>query len=832
VTQPVRSTDEGRPGALPACHVLLRSLREARGISREGWAARLGYGRATLQRWEAGETVPNAAAEAALVALCEELGLFGPLTHGPLTGMALTPELLRRVLAEARLPSAAAAPVLLHPPPLPAPLPASLTSLVGREQELAAIAGLVRAERLVTLTGPGGVGKTRLAITTAGALQLDFPDRVGFVALAAVMDPQALLFAIARTLDVAEAPGTTLLESLCAALRGRALLVLDNFEQLAPAAPLLAELLAGAPSLHLLVTSRAVLRISGEQEYLVGPLGLPPAGEWDAGGQAPHDLVDYPAVRLFIERARHVDPGFQLTGENAAVVGAICRRLDGLPLAIELAAARTRLLTPRALLARLGNGLQLLSGGPRDAPARQQTLRQTIAWSYDLLSPVEQTLFRRLAVFAGGCRIEAAEAVCAGEQRATSSEQRGGEDCDALLVPDVLDGLAALLDQSLLVRQEDPDGEPRFGMLEMIREFAAERLVAGGEEATLCRRHAAWCATLVQTTGERLGGPGERGRLQQIDRELDNLRTAMTWSLGETGDGGEVALEIAGGLSRFWDLRGRFAEGRRWLEAGLARHGGDDRRRERALAIAGQLAARQGEIGRARTHFEAALPLARALGDRHGEASLLTGLANMATREGAYEPARARYREALALQQALGATDAAATTAGSLGFMERQAGDLAASRAWLEEAVRSLRRRDATSQLALALVNLAQTALPAGDMAATRAALRESLELCRDLRITPYRIGGLRTAMLLTHTLGDDTAAARLAGATDAQMAAHGRAIDGLTDQALYQQAKDEARATLGPEAFASTYAEGRHLSLDAAAELALDVTVREDFTS
>ena len=392
---------------------------------------------------------------------------------------------------------------------------------MGREREVRALRDLVWRDgaRLVTLTGAGGTGKTRLALEVAADVLPGFSDGARFVALAAVADPEVLLPAVAQALGVREAPGLPLRGRVVEALGGReTLLLLDNFEHLLEGAPVVADLLTACPGLTVLVTSRAALRLSGEREFPVPPLALPdprrpPAAE---------DLACFEATRLFVERAQAVRPGFRPTGVDAAAVAAICARLDGLPLALELAAARIKLLPPRTLLARLAGGpagaaLRLLTGGVRDAPARQRTLRATIAWSHDLLSPAEQALFRRLAVFAGGCTLEAAEAP---SRAGPGRDETGG---------DLLEGLASLAEKSLLSAGHEIAGEARFEMLETVREFGLEQLAAAGEEAAVRAAHARYYLALVEASGPVLFGT-ERAR-RRLAVEQDNIRLALRWSV-------------------------------------------------------------------------------------------------------------------------------------------------------------------------------------------------------------------------------------------------------------------------------------------------------------
>ena len=437
-------------------------------------------------------------------------------------------------------------------------LPTPLTAFVGRERELAALRALIsrRGVRLVTLTGPGGVGKTRLAIQVARDLADRFADGVRFVPLAPVRAPELVLPVIARQLGIGEsAPGTVLQDLTEQLATKELLLVLDNLEQVLDAASALVPLIAGCPDLTVLVTSRAALRVSGEHEFVVPPLPLPgEGGSWTFDQIARAD-----AVRLFSERAEAVQVGFRLDAANAWDVARVCHRLDGLPLAIELAAARTKVFSPHALLARLERRLPLLTGGPRDAPARLRTMRDAIAWSHDLLDPDEQRLFRRLAVFVGGCTLAAADAVV-----------NGASDTGV----DVLDGISSLVDKSLVLpaaTSDDSTGEPRFVMLETIREFALDELTRSGEGDAVRRAHADYFRALAERAEPALRGAGQVAWIARLEAELPNLRAVLDRSLA--GGDVESGLRLAGSLYWFWFLRNHVDEGRSWFE----REGGRQR---------------------------------------------------------------------------------------------------------------------------------------------------------------------------------------------------------------------------------------------------------------
>jgi predicted ATPase/class 3 adenylate cyclase len=471
-------------------------------------------------------------------------------------------------------------------------LPLQPTPLVGREKEVAEVCDLLRGEetRLLTFTGPGGIGKTRVALQAAADLLDDFPDGTFFAPLATLTQAELFFSTVAETLGVQETGEQPLDESLKDYLKERRLLlVLDNFEQVLGAAPTVTELLAAAPGLKVLATSRAPLGLYGEHEYDVPPLSVPDVRHLPDLKV----LSQYEAVRLFIERAKAAKADFEVTDESAPAVAEICVRLDGLPLAIELAAARIKMLPPNALLHRLGSSLKLLTGGARDLPERQRTLRATIEWSFALLDEGEQVLFGRLAVFSGGRTLEAIEGIC---------------DAEGDLAVDTFEGVSSLLDKSLLRQEEGPGGEPRFVMLETVHEFAREKLKESAEAEEIKRIHAQYFLTLAEEAYTELKGANQLQWLEKLEAEHDNMRAALSWALEHKQV--ELALRLGSALWWFWWMRGHNSEGRRWLEQALAMDGrGSPEVRAMALAGAGALASEQGDLDRAKEACEGGFEL-------------------------------------------------------------------------------------------------------------------------------------------------------------------------------------------------------------------------------
>jgi predicted ATPase len=604
----------------------------------------------------------------------------------------------------------------------PAPAPVPRSPLVDREPEVALVLDLLQREDvgLVTLTGPGGVGKTRLAIQAAADLASLFEDGVAFVSLASLKDPDLVELTVARALHLSETSGPSIGESLLAYLRPRQLLLLlDNAEQLLSAAPLATQLLDVAQRIKLLVTSREPLRVRNERVVPVLPLALPDAEH------VPdlETLANVPSVALFVERVREVKPDFALTADNAQSIAEICRRLDGLPLALELAAARSTVLPPQALLARLVRRLPLLTAGARDLPQRQQTLRNTIAWSYDLLDEIDKELFRSLSVFVGGFTLEAVEAVGVLDAGSTAFASEADDGA-------VLAHLAHLLDKSLVQSQQGDGGEPRFTMLETIHEYAQEQLDASGEAAAAQERHSDYFLRLAEEADPYMFRTERDVWMERLDREGGNLRAALAWSRADT-NAGQTGLRLVRALAFYWVLRGYVREGRTWSEGMLERTGSSDRSatRGRALHGAGWLAWVEGDYAAASLYTEEALSIVREATDKRESAyaEALLGLVRMGQRNSA--AARPLLEESDTLFKDLGDVWGEASTLYMLGMAAYFSGDRAAARAYYEESLRLFQELGDAFGVTLLVSALDAVLLPQGDEEVARSLYEQSLPL-------------------------------------------------------------------------------------------------------
>ena len=762
----------------------MRRLREGVGLTQEELAGRAGLSTRAISSLERGERkhpYPHTARS-----LADALGL---------------PEDERASLLAA-VPARGGATQASAAAPLESDLPTPSTRLLGRERELWEVRGLLGEVRMLTLTGTGGVGKTRLALEAARASLAAglFPDGVAFVSLAPLEDPSLVIPSIARSLGVREAEGQTLDEALRARLWGkRTLLVLDNFEHVLDAAFEVVVLMESCPDLTVLATSRAPLRVRGEQEYPVEPLSLP------ASTLSPdvQSVLNSPAGGLFVERAKAATPSFEVTSGNASAVAAICWRLAGLPLALELAAARIRFLDPAALLSRLDRAIS--AGWARDLPERQRTMHATLDWSHDLLRSTQQKLFRRLSIFAGGFTLEAAEAV-------------GGVDPE-----DVITLLGSLVEQSVVTVGPDSDAADgvRYGMLEPIRQYALERLVEAGEDEATRRSHAAFFLALAERAHPELQTARQVEWHGRLDREYDNLRAAMSWALSE-GEA-EIAARLGWALWLYWSVHDRHEEGRRWMEAALE-HELPAGLKARAASVAAAMAYSQGDYQACEGHCRVSMEMSLRAGDTLLEGYSWIGLGLLELSRGYPTKAAPAMREAIPLLDRAGDQGMASMARVWLGttLLIQSDGDRAAS--MFEEGLAISRRTGDRLSANIALYNLAQVALSRGDYAGAAALFEEGIILSdqtRDVANLAYFSEGLAVA---TGKRGEAQRSVHLFGVAEGLLKEVGATVYNyyLPDRTLYDHTRAAVRSALGEEPFETARNEGREMAFDDAVAYAL----------
>jgi predicted ATPase/class 3 adenylate cyclase len=682
-------------------------------------------------------------------------------------------------------------------------LPTQLTSFIGRDDQVREATQLLARSRLLTLTGPGGTGKTRLSLEIAANVLDVFPDGVYFVPLSAIHDPELVPSAIAQALAISTTGSRRPIDALLDYLREKqTLLLLDNFEQVLEAAPIATQLLEGSAGLRVLVSSRAVLHVSGEQEFPVPPLALPDLKALP--GLAA--LSQFEAVRLFIERAVAVKPDFHATNENAPAIAAICERVDGLPLAIELAAARVKLFSPQALLSRLEKSLSALGSGARDAPARQQTLRGAILWSYDMLEAGSRRLLARFSVFARGGNLEQAEPVCG------PADDVGR---------DIVDSLDQLADQSLLRRLPDFD-EPRFLMLQTIRDFAAEQLEESGEALLIRDRHLKAFITLAQQAQPQLFGPRRKEWLDRLEEDNDNFRAALEWAVA-TGDA-QQAMSLSGSFWRFWQMRGHIHEGRARLGQilSLPTSGEFPKERLAALEAAGGLAYWQADMEGAQHFYDDCLALTRQVGDRRAIANAIYNDAfPMLVNRTNIPRAKVLLEEALPLFRELGDDGGVARTLWGLGNAFYFDKEYAAAKPFLEEAQALFRRSDDRFMLAWSTHTLGLVAVGTGNFVIGKRWFSEALQLFIEAKDVSGITLQLDNLSVIARNDGDPVRATRLAAAAVALQTSTGTGLGGL----LSQREGRSGREGLTEAAAATAWAEGQALTLEEAIAYALDPT-------
>jgi non-specific serine/threonine protein kinase len=789
-------------GAYQAVGDLLRRYREFAGLSQEALAERAGMSPRGLLYLERGVRRPY---PDTLRRLADALSLTAEQRQ------ALTLATRQSIAEASATKDTADATAAGHAPPLAATaapaglshnLPVSLSSFIGREHAQARVQGLLAIHRLVTLVGVGGVGKTRLALAVAAGALGDYPDGVWLVELAPVADPALVPGTVAQALRLREEPGRPMSETLCDHCRGRSMvLVLDNCEHLLWACTTLAGmLLRAAPGLHILATSREALGVAGERRYRVPPLSVPDPAHLPV----PELAGSYEAVRLFVARAQERRDSFSLTSANARVVAEVCARLDGLPLAIELAAARVAAMSVEMIAAHLDDRFRLLTTGSDDLPSRQRTLRATLDWSWDLLGARERTLLGRLAVFAGGWTLEAAAAICAGQEMAYWA---------------VVDGLDALVNRSLVQMEESPEGAVRYRLLESVRQHAAEQLAAAGEEATTRDGHLSFFLAMAEQAVQAFRGAELGPWLDRLETEHDNMRAALSWAAAR--DGFEDGLQLASALAPFWEFRGYIAEGRRRLEELLATGQGSPGARARALNAAGFLVMRAGDARASLALYRESLALRRALGDMRGIAVSLNNVGNAHIELGEYELAERTYAEALELCRTLGDQSGVATAFNNQAVAARGLGHYDRADALANESLVLRRAQGDLRGVAEATNNLAQAAWELGRYERAASLFKEGLLLSRDVGDMIRLLEGLEGLAWVAAALGQPRWAARQGGAAEAERERLGMP-QGLPDRSFRDRAVQEMRAALGDEALAVAWDEGRDLTMSEAVALAL----------
>lgn len=843
----------------------LKEQRRRTGITRDALADQVACSTETLQKIEAGERRPSRQIALSLAGLfqvpSDEQEAFVSFARALSPKGSLTPEHEHEhELGQEHSPWRA---VHLSK----SNLPLALTTLIGRERELDEVCSRLMQPkvRLLTLTGSPGTGKTRMAIEVATALLGDFEDGVYLVELAPLSDPAMVISVMARTLDLRETGGQSIEETLLAYVKDkRILLVLDNFEHLLDAGPQVVKLIQASPWIKVLITSREALHVRGERQYPLPPLRLPvPANK-----PSLEELARSPAVQLFVERAQDADAGFALTEENALEVAEVCVHLDGLPLAIELAAGRVSLFPPRILLSILrqhGQQLKVLTGGSRDLPPRQQTLRRAIEWSYDLLDEGHKELFHRMAVFWGGWTLQALEAVCN-----SADQEVGGEEQKV----EVVDGVETLVSANLLQQREGSDGESRFWMLETIHEYAREKMEESGKGKALQREHALYFMRLAEEVEPHLISREQQEWLDRLEDEYDNIRAALAWS-GEHAEGGsqegaEIGLRTAGAIYRFWQLRSLMTEGREQLERALSVPAGvlqacSPSSRAKALTRAGYLATRQGDYSSARALSEGSLVLAREAGDKQSMALSLNNLGAVAYEQGDYIEAYAMFEESLALRRELEHKWGISTSLNSLGVVAYEQGDYTMARALHEESLVLFRELGDKWGVSMSLNNLGLVVYEQGDYPRVRALHEESLALRREIGDKWGVILSLNNLGFVASTQGDYTGAralheeglalgreigdkkgiaaclvglagvavgmgqvedmergTRLLGAVQWLLEKMGAVLQ-RDDRLPYESAMVSARSVLGEKAFEKAWQERRGMSLEEAVDYALE---------